>query len=888
MKKLWLAKQKQTHMKTHPYSFLFCLVMFWTIKAEAQTTYPQNDVANPKHFYYAFTGATIVKDANTTLTNATMIIRDRKIIAIGNNITVPDDAVLVDAKGKFIYPSFIDIYSDYGMPAQQARQGGFSYGSRNQLTSNTKGAFGWNESVKPEIDASKVFAENEKDAKDLRDQGFGTVLSHVKDGIARGTGAIVTLNSNEKENLVMLKEKASAHFSFSKGSSTQAYPTSMMGSIALLRQTYFDAKWYKTQPVSEGINLSLEAWNSNLDLPQIFEANDKWNDLRADRIGDEAGYQYIIKGGGNEYQRIPEIKATNAAFILSLNFPEAQNVEDPTDARFVSVTNLKNWELAPTNPAAMEKAGILFCITSADLKDTKQFFTNLRTAINYGLSEKTALNALTKVPADLLHISNIAGSLDVGKLANFLITSGPVFDEKTTIYQNWVQGEKYSVKDDIYNQAVGKYNIMLTTPSGNVNYTLDFKSASSATTLSGKDTVTSKFYYDGRNVRLNIAPERTGEQNIRLTGLVSGNQWQGYGEDSAGNRFTWTAVYQSGDSLVLKKDSARTKPLVLGKVTYPFAPYGWTDSSAPKQQTILIKNATVWTNEAEGILQGADILLRNGKIAAVGKNLSASDAKVIDGTGKHLTPGIIDEHSHIAAASINEGAQSVTSEVRIGDNLNPDDINIYRQLSGGVTTSHILHGSANTIGGQTQLIKLRWGADDEGLKFAGADPFIKFALGENVKRSTSSVSNGSNNNRFPDTRMGVEQVLEDAFTRTKDYGKTWKAYEASNKKGIAPRKDLELDALVEILNNKRFITCHSYVASELMMAMNIADKMGYHYNTFTHILEGYKVADKMKQHNINGSTFSDWWNYKMEVVDAIPYNAYIMHQQGVNVAINSG
>ncbi len=867
---------------------MLCFVLLKTINSSAQTTYPLNDVASPQHHYYAFTNATIVKDAGTMLTNATMIIRDGKIIAVGTNLAVPDDVVVIDSKGKFIYPSFIDIYSDYGTPAPQPRQGGYSYSSRAQLTTNTKGAYGWNAAIKPETDASKLFAEDEKTAKSLRDAGFGTVLTHVKDGIARGTGALVTLNTNEKENMVMLKEQASSHFSFSKGSSTQSYPTSMMGSIALLRQTYLDAKWYKNKPATEGANLSLEAWNNNAGLPQIFEANDKWNDLRADRIGDEAGVQYIIKSGNNEYQRIPQIKATGAPFILSLNFPEAQNVEDPTDARFVSLTSLKTWELAPTNPAAMEKAGITFCLTSSDLKDVKQFFTNLRTAINYGLSEKTAMNALTKVPAELLKVSDMVGSLDVGKLANFLITSGPVFDEKTTIYQNWIQGEKFSVKDEILNQTVGRYNVVLNTSSGAKNYTLDFKSASSATTLSGKDTVTSKFYYDGRNVRLNIAPERMGEQaNIKLTGLVSGNQWQGYGEDSAGNRFTWTAAYQSTDSTPAKKDSARVKPMVLGAVMYPFAPYGWADSTQPKQETILLKNATVWTNEASGILQNADVLLRNGKIAGVGKNLSAAGARVIDGTGKHLTPGIIDEHSHIATTSINEGAQSVTSEVRIGDNLNPDDVNIYRQLSGGVTTSHILHGSANTIGGQTQLIKLRWGMDDEGLKFKGADPFIKFALGENVKRSTSSVSNSSNNNRFPDTRMGVEQVLEDAFTRAKDYEKVWKKYNEGGKKGVEPRRDLELDALVEILNNKRFITCHSYVASELEMAMNIADKMGYRYNTFTHILEGYKVADKMKAHNINGSTFSDWWNYKMEVVDAIPYNAYIMHQQGLNVAINS-
>lgn len=271
----------------------------------------------------------------------------------------------------------------------------------------------------------------------------------------------------------------------------------------------------------------------------------------------------------------------------------------------------------------------------------------------------------------------------------------------------------------------------------------------------------------------------------------------------------------------------------------------------------------------------------------MGKNLSTEGARVIDATGKHLTAGVIDEHSHIASASTNEGGQSVTSEVRIQDNLDPDDVNIYRQLSGGVTTSHILHGSANTIGGQTQLIKLRWGTNDEGLKFQGADPFIKFALGENVKRTSSTQGN----NRFPDTRMGVEQVLMDAFQRAKDYEANMKAVEANNKKkGATPmifRRDLELDALVEIMNKKRFITCHSYVASEITSTMRVAEKFGFRINTFTHILEGYKVADKMKAHGAAASTFSDWWAYKLEVQDAIPQNAAIMNAVGVNVAINS-
>lgn len=894
----------------------------------AQATFPENGVADPRLGYYAFTHATLVKDASTTINDATLVIKDGRIIAVGAGLSVPAGAVAIDCKGKYIYPSFIDLYADYGISAAAGVTrgpgggGGFDFLRPSQLESNQKGPYGWNQALHSDVQAHTQFSADDSKAKPLRDLGFGTVLSHVRDGIARGTGVAVTL-ANEKENLVIIKEKASAHYSFNKGTSQQSYPSSMMGSIALLRQTFLDAQWYKTQPAEEGVNLTLRSWNENQSLPQIFEAGDKWNVLRADRIGDEFGVQYIIKAGQTEYQRIADMKATNAAFILPLNFPLAQDVEDPSDARFVALNDMKHWELAPTEPAAFEKAGIPFCLTTADLSSTSGFARNLQKAREYGLSDAAALEALTRTPAKLLGIDDKVGSLEVGKLANFLIMTGPVFNDKTLLLQNWIQGIKYTVKEDAA-AANGLYQLTLNTANGKETYQLEMKSISSATVYA-KDTLLSKFSFDGKQVKIGFAPAPPrqrpamtdstrrnfgggaaarfmggGEQPLpatatRLSGIANGTEWNGVGTDSSGNPLAWTATLVRL-STPTAPDSAKKKELpTLGKVIYPFVPFGWEEGHQPKSETILIKNATVWTNEKEGILKETDVLLKAGKIAAVGKNLSDPEAKVIDGTGKHVTPGIIDEHSHIAAASINEGGQSVTSEVRIADNLNPDDINIYRQLSGGVTTSHILHGSANTIGGQTQLIKLRWGAGDEDLKFKGWPGQIKFALGENVKRSSSPLGN----NRYPDTRMGVEQILVDAFTRAKDYQRTWAGYESSkkeyesakSKKGltapVAPRRDLELDALVEILEKKRFITCHSYVQSEINAAMEVANRMGYTVNTFTHILEGYKVADKMKEHGSFASTFSDWWAYKMEVEDAIPYNAAIMQKVGLTVAINS-
>ncbi len=843
------------------------------ICCKAQETGYVNGTADVRSGSYVFTNATIVKDAQTIISNATLVIKNGKIIAVANNIVIPKDAVTIDCTGKFIYPSFIDIYSDYGVPTAQRQGRGFDYYAPPQFGSNTKGAFGSNQAIKSEVNASNIFNAEEGKAKSLRELGFGVVLTHQKDGIARGTGAVVDL-SDRKENFSMIKDKAASFYSFNKGSSGQSYPSSLMGVIALLRQSFLDAQWYKNniRTQTEGTNLGLQAWNNNLQLPLIFEANDKWNCMRADRIGDEFGVQYILKAGQNEYERMAEIKLTKASYILPLNFPAAIDVEDANDVRFVSLAALKQWEMAPTNPAAFEKAGINFCITTADLKDIKYFLPNLRKAIQYGLSEKTALDALTKNPAQLINIYNEAGSLEAGKMANFIITSGTIFAEKTTILQNWIQGEKNIVREDTGLETAGKYKLNITSITGVKTFALEVRDNISAD-LMNLDTIKTKYSNDGKAVKITFTENKKLKKGYRLSGINNGKQWNGTGTDSTGATVLWTADFVS--NITQKIDSVKKAvAITTGTLTYPNMAYGV--ATLPKAENVLIKNVTVWTNEAEGILTNADVLIENGKIAAVGKNLLAINAKQIDGLGKYVTAGIIDEHSHIATASVNEGGQSVTSEVRIGDNLDPDDIDIYRQLAGGVTTSHILHGSANAIGGQTQLIKLRWGVNDTALKFVGANGFIKFALGENVKRNPSE-----NNTRYPNTRMGVEQVQVDAFTRAQDYAK---AIKLDAKK---TRKNLELDALVEIMERKRFITCHSYIASEIAQTMLMADKFGFKINTFTHILEGYKVADKMKAHGANASTFSDWWAYKVEVQDAIPYNATIMHNVGLNVAINS-
>ena len=312
-------------------------------------------------------------------------------------------------------------------------------------------------------------------------------------------------------------------------------------------------------------------------------------------------------------------------------------------------------------------------------------------------------------------------------------------------------------------------------------------------------------------------------------------------------------------------------------------------AQAPRPAVIAIRGATVLT-VTRGTIENGTVVIRDGKIAAVGGAGTSipAGADIVEAKGRFVTPGIIDAHSHVAAESINEGGITVSSMTGIEDVLNPDDINIYRDLAGGVTTVNILHGSANPIGGKNQVIKMRWGKDAAGLKFEGAMPGIKFALGENPKRLRQYGANGPR--RYPLTRPGVEFVIRDAFSRAKAYQREWQDYQRRRKAGEtvpAPRRDLQLEPLVEILEGKRLVHAHTYRADETLMLIRVADEMGFTIATFQHVLEGYKVADEMARHGAGGSTFSDWWAYKIEAEDAIPYNAAIMHKRGVLVSINS-
>ena len=868
--------------------FTFILILFALNLAAQEDNSPVTGVSDKRVDVYGLRNARVVVDYQTTLEKADILITNGRIMAVGTGLTFPKGTIVYDLAGKSIYPSFIDIYAaNYGVSVQTQQAGSPNPNAAVQQTQGGRTAQPaapepriadyWNDGINSSYNVSKEFIPDTRTAAEYRQSGFGAVVTFKADGIARGTSALVSTGEG-KTNNVLLKNNTSANYSFTRGRSQDSYPASLFGIIALLRQLNYDAQWYSQLPAGYFHDDGIEAYSKNLALPQVIEVSNKLGIPRADLIGKEFGINYIIKGSGDEYQSLSEIKKTGRTLIIPLAFPEAPDVKDPFDAISVPYATLKHYEMASANAARISQAGIPFAITSSDLRQRSLFLTNLRKAVKAGLAENEALKAVTATPAALIGASDLVGAIKKGMVANLLVTSGNIFSEECVLYENWVQGVPFRLADLRFKDVRGNYSLKVDTTT----YKL---------TLSGTaEKPTIKLAFDSTEVRgATITQEKDlitinfdrAPVKYRLSGYVTETGIAGKGQTDAGKWISWNANQIdrnfTATSTTKKPPAATPAP---GKLIFPFTAYGRTE--VPVQQDILIKNATIWTNEKEGNLANTDLLLQKGKIARIGKNLSSPGARIIDATGMHLTPGIIDEHSHIALDATNEMGQAITSEVRAGDVINPEDITIYRQLAGGVTAAHILHGSANPIGGQSVIIKHRWGSSAEEMKIDGQVGFLKHALGENVKRTVG---------RYPNSRMGTEQIILDAYRRAMDYSNEWKAWSAlkpADRIGkIPPRRDLELDALVDVLEKRSFITCHTYVQSEGAMLLNLADQLGIKVNTLIHFNEGYKIADQIAAHGAAASVFSDWWDYKYEVYEGISYNAAILLKEGVLTCLHS-
>ena len=881
-------------MTAHPIRWLSFAVLISSLHSLGfGQTAPTEGIRIKTPAVYALTNARVVQSPGKMIENGTLVVRDGIIESVGAGAP-PPDAFVLDMRGMTIYPGLIDAYSDYGLPKPPPRQRDGQ--QPQQKTPEPGGPQHWNPQVKAHQRAADLFKPDAKAAEKLRAQGITSALIIPQRGIFKGTSALVH-TADGAANEVIVKDAVAQHVSFQRDPAFDSYPQSLMGAIALIRQTLLDADWYQRAHDAYANNPGLHRPETNEALaamgdlvsgkiPVVMETSNERDLFRANRIAREFNLDLVLLGSGHEYKRIDAVKAAGRSLILPLNFPETPAVQTPEDALEVSLAELRHWDEAPENPKRLRSTGLQIALASTNLKEGASFLTQVRKAVERGLPKDDALAGLTTAPAKLFNVENRLGTLNPGKIADFIITDGDLFLEKTKIRETWIDGKRFVVLAIPDMDLRGTWEVSLGSLQEKASLELKGEPGSLNGSLKReKETKLISATLSGLQLSFNFPGDSLGHPGIvRMTAAVTAWGMIGTGEWPDGNSFSWSGT-RTG-AYTPEPDTTKTNPPVMASFAPIFPPGEFGRPAVPQQiSDLLLKNATIWTCGPEGILSSADILIERGKIVRVGKNLATpSNATVIDGTGKHVTPGLIDAHSHTAGdGALNEAGQAISAEVRIGDVLDCDDINLYRALAGGLTCAHVLHGSANPIGGQSQLIKLRWGMLPEQMKFEDAPPTIKFALGENVKQSNWGEQFTT---RYPQTRMGVEQIMRDEFRTALDYEKAWLEYNKT-KAGIPPRKDLELETILEILHGKRFVHCHSYRQDEILATMRVAEEFGFRIRVFQHILEGYKVADVMAKHGAGGSSFSDWWAYKLEVYDAIPYNGALMHEQGVLVSFNS-
>ncbi len=853
--------------------------------AAALALVPTARAATPR--VHAIVGARIVPAPGVVIPRGTVVMRDGIVVACGANVVVPADARVWNGDSLTVYAGLIDAFvTPADPPAAPGRPAGGPPGRPVPADPNApgRGAASALASVAPEFRVAQNLPLAKEQLENLRAAGFALAQVAPRRGIVRGQSAVVGLGDGSANANVVRADAAQV---VSIEPVPQAYPGSLMGAIAVIRQTFLDAAWYRDANAAYArnaaraqrpdANVSLQALQGALagTQPVLFVADDMLEVLRAGALAKEADVAPWIVGNGDEYKRPGAIAAIGAPLVVPVNFPEAPEVSDADLAMDVTTEQLRHWQNAPGNAAELAKRNVVFALTSNGLKDVKGFRANVAKAVARGLDPARALAAVTTEPARMLGLGERAGTIAPGRIANLTVTRGELFSEQGAVREVWVDGNRYEVAKDE------------TTPKG--EWSVDWGAGPHVLIVAADKDTTVKLVLGADTLRAtNVALDG---KRARFTLTAPGKAAEDFDVTVANDAMTGSlAVKGAGSHAVsgraMKKDERKTAPK--DELVPSPAVMGNTEAfraAEPTQQTVLVKNATVWTAGPKGTIANADVLVRGGKFAAVGANLAApAGAIVVDGTGKHVAPGVIDEHSHAAVlGNVNECTNNVTCEVRIQDVLNSESINIYRQLAGGTTIMHLLHGSCNAIGGQCAVIKNKWGGAPDEIFMASAPPTVKFALGENPKQANWGVERTG---RYPQSRAGVEQSIREAFTAAKDYQARWAEYRAG-KRALPPRRDLQLDALVEIVTGKRLVHCHSYRQDEILMLMRLAEEFGFRINTFTHILEGYKVADEMAAHGASGMGFTDWWQYKQEVIDAIPWNGWLMWDRGVNVGFNS-
>jgi imidazolonepropionase-like amidohydrolase len=851
---------------------------------QSSRTEPVTGLRDNGSGFHALVGARVVTGPGQVLENATIVIRNGLIVSVGRGQQAPAGARVWDLAGQTVYPGFIDAHADLGM--DQVPEGG------------DVGPTHWNPQVRAWYSTTSGFRDDSTRRRSLRSLGFGTALAVPKQGIFRGTASVVNLSEAGVRERVLRPDLVQAvgfQRSFTLGG---GYPNSAMGTIALMKQTLMDAEWYiRAWAAYERSGRSILPPETSEALaalggavqgrqPVLFQTASEEEYLRAHAVATEFKLTPWYRGSGEEYRLVDILRGRTQPLIIPLNFPDAPEVASPEAALNATLGQLRHWYLAPTNAAQLAAAGVPFAITTDGLSSLNQFLPNLRIAVSRGLAPDKALAALTTVPAAWLGIDRTHGTIAAGKVANLVVADGDLFTEESSVRDVWVQGTRYGVTRPPQIDPRGTWSITtddaagfpatlrIEGPINRVRGTIELPNRRPVNLASARivtETGRLEVTFDG---------EPLGYQGtILLAGSVRDEEFFGWMSLPNGADPTYRGTRTEPFEGAARGTVAARVPALDLPWLRPSMEFG---RAAPPEQpaVVVVRNATVWTQGPQGRLENADLLVRAGKVVQVGQRLSAPRGAVeIDATGKHVTPGLIDPHTHTGVSAVNESGFAIVPEVQMGDVLTHNNIWMYRQLAGGLTTQMVKHGSANPIGGENVFVKNRWGSLPDQLRLENAPRTVKFALGENPKR---------NPNRYPNTRMGVQEIIRDHFLAARDYQAEWARWEADRTKaGIPPRRDLRMEALVDILNQELLVSSHGYRADEFLALVRLAEEFGFRIQTLQHGVEAYKIATELKNSGVAAVVWSDWGAFKLESYDATNYNARLLMEAGVVTSLHS-
>ena len=856
---------------------------------QASRTEPVTGIRDNGTGYHALVGARVVTGPGQVMENATIVIRDGLIQRVGRGGDAPAGARVWDMTGLTVYPGFIDAHADLGMDA--VPEGG------------DVGPTHWNPQVRAWFSTTSNLQDDEGRRSALRSQGFGTALAVPRQGIFRGTASVVGLGEEGVRERVLRPDIAQSvgfQRSFQLGG---AYPNSAMGVIALMKQTWMDTEWYNRAwdvyhtsgraflppETSEALGALQAAGEGR--QPVLFEANSEEDYLRAHKLATEFGLDPWFRGSGLEYRLIDVLRGRTEPLIIPLDFPDAPDVGTPAEALDASLAQLRHWYLAPTSPAQLAEAGVPFAITADGLSSLNEFLPNLRVAVARGLSADDALAALTTTPASWLGIDRTHGTIADGKVANLVVTEGDLFTEEATVRDVWVQGRVYGITRPTQIDVRGSWEIAsedewgfdaMLVLEGTMNRLRGYLDvASTGPDLPGGarvDLVSATAVAETGRIDARFDGNALGYQGTALlSGSIRGDEFYGWAslpngadpsfQGTARRAFRGFGGRHGGDGGPRNRPSLHPAHDGLRPVLAAGAA-----GRGGRAQRHRVDSRAGWSHGERGPpgrgRQGGRRGPEPGRSPGRGRDRRHGQARDAGA----------DRPAHPLGGQLRERERvRDRPEVQMGDVVTHNNIWMYRQLAGGLTSAHIKHGSANPIGGENVIVKMRWGALPEDLKLENPPRTVKFALGENPKRRQG---------RYPDTRMGTQEIIRDHFMAARDYEREWQRWE-ENGEGIPPRRDLRMEAILDILGQELLISSHGYRADEFLALVRLAEEFGFRVQTLQHGVEAYKIASELAESDVAAVVWSDWGAFKLEAYDATVYNARILIEAGVTTSLHS-